>query len=195
MQYRHCRAVTPCIHTDLGNLGSYRRATAVAHVVQRRFFHPLSKFPGPYVDFITNWWKTYHTYRLDLHEAVLALHHTYGPIVRIGPKDLHFWEPETIFAIYKAERVMQKTEFYNSFTTFNPNLFGTTNSNVSPIWHPNKNERSIDSHAIRRSQLLHRFSITSAREMEPILDRQIQILCNKLDECARTSKLFDLKVC
>lgn len=113
-------------------LGTFILGTALfAHIVHRRYFHPLSKFPGPYVASITNWWKTYHVYKLDLHEAVLALHHTFGPVVRIGPNDLHFWDPEAVVAIYKAGRAMPKTEFYDAFTTFNPNLFGTTDDNVS----------------------------------------------------------------
>jgi hypothetical protein len=34
----------------------------------------------------------------------------------------------------------------------------------------------------------------SAREMEPIVDGHMQILCDKLDACARTGAAFDLKV-
>jgi hypothetical protein len=122
-------AVTDLYQSPL--LGLIVLGLAVAYVVYQTFIHPLSKFPGPPIASLTNWWKIYHTYRLDLHEAVLALHHRYGPVVRIGPNDLHFWEPEAITAIYKAGRAMPKTEFYDSFTTFNPNLFGTTDDDVS----------------------------------------------------------------
>jgi hypothetical protein len=36
--------------------------------------------------------------------------------------------------------------------------------------------------------------MVSAREMEPIVDDQKEILCQKLDKCARAGKVFDLKV-
>jgi hypothetical protein len=101
------------------------------YVIYQRFLHPLSKFPGPHLATLTNWWKIYHTYHLDLHEVVLRLHEKYGPVIRIGPNDLHFWNPEALPAIYKAGRSMPKTEFYDSFTAFNPNLFGTTDDDVS----------------------------------------------------------------
>jgi purine-cytosine permease-like protein len=60
------------------------------YIVHQRYFHPLSKFPGPYIASVTNWCKSHHVYKLDLHEAVLALHRTFGPVVRNGPNDLHF---------------------------------------------------------------------------------------------------------
>jgi hypothetical protein len=34
----------------------------------------------------------------------------------------------------------------------------------------------------------------SAREMEPIIDAQMAILREKLDRCAKTGKIIDLKV-
>jgi hypothetical protein len=51
-------------------------------------------------------------------------------VTRIGPNDLHFWNAEAITPIYKAGKAMGKTEFYDAFTTFNPNLFGTRNEAV-----------------------------------------------------------------
>ncbi|OCL14612.1 cytochrome P450 [Glonium stellatum] len=152
--------------------------TVFFYVIYYRFAHPLSKYPGPYLACLTNWWKVYHTFRLDLHEAVLLLHEKYGSVVRIGPNDLHFWGPEALAPIYKAGRSMPKTEFYDSFTTFNPNLFGTTDD---------------DQHALRRRQLSHGFSMISAREMEPIIDYHMGILRKKLDQCAKTGQVFDLK--
>jgi hypothetical protein len=116
----------------------------ILYIIRQRWFHQLSRHPGPFVASFTNLWKTYHTYRLDLHEAVLDLHFRYGPVVRIGPKDLHFWDREAVPAIYKAGRSMPKTEFYDSFTTFNPNIFGTTDEKVSTAFGPNDHVTSTD---------------------------------------------------
>lgn len=97
------------------------------------FFHPLAGFPGPTLAALSNTWKTYHILRLDLHEAILKLHYLYGPVVRVGPNDLHFWDAKAVPAIYKAGRCMPKTGFYNAFTAFMPNMFGTTNEDVNYI--------------------------------------------------------------
>lgn len=171
----------------------------IYYIVHQRFFHPLSGFPGPYVASITNWWKVYHVYQLDLHEVVLSLHQKYGPVVRIGPNDLHFWNPEALTAIYKAGRTMPKTGFYDAFTTFNPNLFGTTDDDVSvQLQAVNCSEslgtNQLKQHALRRRQMSHGFSMASVREMEPIVDGQMKILCDKLDESAKSGIAFDLKV-
>jgi benzoate 4-monooxygenase len=102
----------------------------VLYVVYQRFFHPLSGYPGPIIPSLTNLWKSYHIYNLVLHEKLVELHIRYGPVVRVGPNDLHFWSAEAIAPIYRAGRMMGKTEFYDAFTTFNPNLFGTRDEDV-----------------------------------------------------------------
>ena len=100
------------------------------YVIYQRFFHPLSRFPGPLVASLTNVWKSYYTYRLDLHEQLAKLHDRYGPVIRVGPNDLHFRTPDAIAPIYKSGRKMPKSPFYDAFTTFNPNLFGTQDEDV-----------------------------------------------------------------
>jgi benzoate 4-monooxygenase len=95
-----------------------------------RYFHPLSKYPGPLIASLTNCFKAYYVYNLKLHEKLLELHMQYGPVVRVGPNHLHLWEGEAIAPIYKGGRNMGKTEFYDAFTAFNPNLFGGTNEDV-----------------------------------------------------------------
>lgn len=102
----------------------------IIYIIYMRCFHPLSKYPGPLIASLTNCFKAYCVYNLNLHERLLELHMKYGPVVRIGPNHLHFWEGEAIAPIYKGGRNMGKTEFYDAFTAFNPNLFGGTNEDV-----------------------------------------------------------------
>lgn len=101
------------------------------YIVYMRFFHPLAKYPGPLLASLTNVWRAYWVYKLSLHEKLVELHFQYGPVVRIGPNHLHFWDGDAIAPIYKGGRMMGKTEFYHAFTAFNPNLFGGTDENVS----------------------------------------------------------------
>lgn len=152
----------------------------VLYAIYQRLFHPLSGYPGPIIPSLTNLWKSYHIYNLVLHEKLVELHMRYGPVVRVGPNDLHFWSADAIAPIYKGGRMMGKTEFYDAFTTFNPNLFGT---------------RDEDAHALRRRQLAHGFSQASIEKMEPIIDEQLQILISKLMEYSKKNEVFDLKAC
>ncbi|KAJ5514829.1 Cytochrome P450 E-class group I [Penicillium fimorum] len=142
------------------------------------YFHPLSKYPGPKIASLTNIWKAYYVYKLVLHEKLVELHQQYGPVVRIGPNHLHFCDGEAIAPIYKGGRKMGKTEFYDAFTAFNPNLFGGRDENI---------------HALRRRQLSHGFSQASVENFEPLINGHIQILLGKLNELVKTGEVFDLK--
>jgi len=79
-------------------------------IFQRRFFHPLARYLSPLIASLTNVLKTYYIYNLNLHEKLVELHLQYGPVVRIGPNDLHFWTPDSIATIYKGGRMVGKTE-------------------------------------------------------------------------------------
>lgn len=103
----------------------------LSYLIYMRTLHPLAKYPGPLLASLTNGWKAYYVYKLFFHEKLIELHQRYGPVVRVGPNHLHFWDGNAIAPIYKGGRSMGKSEFYDAFTTFNPNLFGTTNDDVS----------------------------------------------------------------
>jgi len=103
----------------------------LSYIIYQRFLHPLASSPGPLLASLTNLWKSYYVYNHILHEKLVELHEQHGSVVRIGPNDLHFWSAEAIAPIYKAGKAMGKTEFYDAFTTFNPNLFGTRNEAVN----------------------------------------------------------------
>lgn len=105
-------------------------AVLLIYIIYMRFLHPLSKYPGPLLASLTNTFKAYYVYHAVLHEKLLELHMQYGPVVRVGPNHLHLWDAEAIAPIYKGGRSMGKTEFYDAFTAFNPNLFGGTNEDV-----------------------------------------------------------------
>jgi hypothetical protein len=47
-------------------------------------FHPLYKYPGPFLCKVTKLWITWLAYRGKLHLYYKSLHDMYGPIVRIG---------------------------------------------------------------------------------------------------------------
>lgn len=100
------------------------------YIVYYRVFHPLARYPGPFFASLTNLWKLYHQWTLRMPETLRELHERYGEVVRVGPNDLSFNNPEAVPVIYKGGRSLPKTAFYDGFTTFNPNLFGTQDEEV-----------------------------------------------------------------
>lgn len=114
------------------------------YIIYMRFLHPLSQYPGPLIASLTNGFKAYYVYNLVFHEKLIELHKRYGPVVRVGPNHLHFWEADAIAPIYKGGRMMGKTEFYDAFTAFNPNLFGGTNEDVSECFTLERNNFQLD---------------------------------------------------
>jgi hypothetical protein len=100
------------------------------YIIYYRYFHPLAKYPGPFLASFTNVWKTYQLWTLHMPETLRQMHEKYGNVVRVGPNDLSFNSGEAVSTIYKAGRSLPKTGFYDGFTAFNPNLFGTKDDEV-----------------------------------------------------------------
>ncbi|EKV08442.1 hypothetical protein PDIG_59030 [Penicillium digitatum PHI26] len=167
----------------------------VVYISYILYFHPLSQYPGPKIASLTSLWRAYYVYKLVLHEKLVELHQQYGPVVRIGPNHLHFWDGEAIAPIYKGGRKMGKTEFYDAFTAFNPNLFGGRDEDVKKappdLIRPPAEQEQV--HSLRRRQLAHGFSQASVENFEPLINGHIKILLNKLNKFAQTEEVFDLK--
>ncbi|KAL3459361.1 cytochrome P450 [Aspergillus heterothallicus] len=147
-----------------------------------RHLHPLSKYPGPFLASLSNTYKAYYVYNLNLHEKLLSLHKTHGPVIRIGPNHLHTWAGDAIAPIYKAGRTMPKSEYYDAFTAFNPNLFGGRDEAV---------------HALRRRQLAHGFAQSSIVKLERLIEAPMAVLVEKLNGFAvraeEEEEVFDFK--
>ncbi|KAM6520189.1 hypothetical protein FALCPG4_013742 [Fusarium falciforme] len=151
---------------------------AVLYVFYYRNIHPLSKYPGPFLASFTNLWKVRQLWSLHLPDTLIALHERHGDVVRIGPNQLSFRQGDAVPKIYKAGRTLAKTPFYDGFTSFNPNLFGTQDEEV---------------HSLRRRQMAHAFSLQSIKEMEQYIDEHLVQFRRNLDEYSKTGQVFDLK--
>ena len=103
------------------------------YVSYYRLVHPLAKYPGPFWASLTNLWKVKELWSLHLPDTLVRLHEEHGDIVRIGPNQISFRQGGAVPRIYKAGRVLAKTSFYDGFTSFNPNLFGTQDEEVPGI--------------------------------------------------------------
>ncbi|KAJ3929376.1 MAG: hypothetical protein NXY57DRAFT_900206 [Lentinula lateritia] len=58
-----------------------------ALAIYRLFFHPLSKYPGPLLASLTDWYEMYYNIIKGgaLVTKINRLHKVHGPVIRIGP--------------------------------------------------------------------------------------------------------------
>lgn len=98
---------------------------AVYHFVIEPFFvNPKSKIPGPKLYALTKWRLALDEYRGDRTRAIHALHVKYGPVVRIGPDEIHCNSLNALRTIYGAGSGFERTWFYNMFDVYGKrNLF------------------------------------------------------------------------
>lgn len=148
--------------------------------VYRLFFHPLAGFPGPKLAAISLWYEFYYDViqRGQYIFHIRDLHEKYGPIIRIGPDDLHVNDPEFLPELYpvggrsrdKYRRVMQ--------------VFGFNNAALSTVEH--------DVHRMRRGAMARMFSKDSVRRLEPIMRGNLEKLFVRLQECKANGKPINL---
>jgi len=75
-------------------------SVAVAWLLRNRFNNGLSKYPGPFLASITDWWRFIDVYGQRPEVTHRALHKKYGDVVRLGPNTLSFSDPKALKSIY-----------------------------------------------------------------------------------------------
>ncbi|KAF2755430.1 cytochrome P450 [Pseudovirgaria hyperparasitica] len=131
------------------------------------YFHPLSKFPGP-------WYRSafhfpYHYEQIKGHAPhnYIKLHEKHGPVVRIGPDQLSFTCSQAYKDIYGFHS--HRRQVPKDFKRF-PNvpidwpLFGSDDGEHSRL----------------RRLVAHAFSETALREQEPLIQSHIHGLVQKI---------------
>lgn len=98
---------------------------AVYHfVIEPLCLNPKSKIPGPKLYALTKWRLALDEYRGDRTRAIHALHLRYGPVVRIGPNEIHCNNLNALRTIYGAGSGFERTWFYRMFDVYGKqNLF------------------------------------------------------------------------
>lgn len=103
-----------------------------SYVVNQRFFHPLAKYPGPFLASLTDLWQVHQFMTLRQPYRLTELHEKHGPFVRYGPDKLSTTCESAVPLIFqKGGRHMPKTEFYDAYGADHPNVFGMRDEFVS----------------------------------------------------------------
>ncbi|KAF2095118.1 benzoate 4-monooxygenase cytochrome-like protein P450 [Rhizodiscina lignyota] len=135
-------------------------------VLYRLYFHPLAKYPGPFLARITNWYAVYHAYIGDKHLQNYWAHKKYGKFVRMAPNMVTINDPEAIKEIYGVNKNVRKSQFYQ------PAIAHAGLENMF-------NARDRDLHARKRRILAPAFTEASLRSMEqyilPHIDEALEV--------------------
>jgi len=152
---------------------------AASTVVYRRFFHPLAGIPGPFLPAVTRLYIWYWNVLQDgqFYRRIEALHARYGPVVRIGPNEVHLADPDYYDKIYNVGGHFYKDPvFYDVLGV--PAMFTAI---------PN------DLHRRRRAPLNHFFSRRAVLDLEDIVREKAGRLCRRVRETLAAGRPADLR--
>ncbi|KAK4141030.1 cytochrome P450-like protein [Dichotomopilus funicola] len=139
-------------------------------VVYRLFFHPLAKYPGPFLAKLTDAYMLYFAWRGDRHLEFWRMHEKYGKFVRFGPNALSVNSNTALKDIYGFRANVRKAEFYDAFVHPAPNTH---------------NARDKDLHARKRRVLSHAFSDGAIKEVERYILANIRTFCEGIGDYGR----------
>ncbi|KID91342.1 cytochrome P450 3A31 [Metarhizium guizhouense ARSEF 977] len=80
--------------------------------IRRLYFHPLSKYPGPFLARVTDLYAAYHAWKGDIHVDMWRQHERYGPCVRYAPNRLNLNTTGALKDIYSGNTNFQKSPNY-----------------------------------------------------------------------------------
>ena len=137
--------------------------------IYRVYFHPLSKYPGPFLAKLTDLYSTYHAWKGDRHLEFWRCHEEYGPIVRFGPNSLSFNTNTALKDIYGFKANVRKSDFYSAFPATKDAY--STHSAIDRA-----------QHARKRRVLSHAFSDAAIKSMENHVLAHVRQFCTNLGE-------------
>ncbi|KAK0723551.1 cytochrome P450 [Lasiosphaeria miniovina] len=158
---------------------------ALLYPLYQIFLHPLSRYPGPLLAKLTDYWRFRDVRSRRSHLTRVALHERHGPVVRVGPNMLSIADPAYIPKIYGPGQGFLKSPFYQPFEGWvgekiGYNLFTT---------------RDPAYHAALKQPVAAAYGFKSALEFEPIVDQCIETMVRRIDELivqAKVRKACDL---
>ncbi|RYP19935.1 hypothetical protein DL765_003083 [Monosporascus sp. GIB2] len=147
--------------------------------IYRLFFHPLAKFPGPWLAAITRYYEAYYDIVQDGQYTfkIAQLHRKYGPIIRISPYELHVMNPAYFEKLYRHDGRWDKYAWaYDAFSAKGATVC-TADHYV---------------HKARRAPLSPLFSKAKVAGRQDLVRRHVEAFCDKISEFAATGKFMNL---
>ncbi|KAF5649033.1 phenol 2-monooxygenase [Fusarium sp. NRRL 52700] len=130
------------------------------YVIIRVFFNPLSHLPGPWVTRCTDVILKYHWLKGTRAQYVHHLHQQYGPVVRVGPHEVHVSDAAAVKEIHRVKDGYKKAPFYRNLVPNTNNLFSTLD---------------VEYHRHHRRLLSSLLSESSLKSVEPTVDTYVKM--------------------
>ncbi|CAM1502655.1 Fc.00g074310.m01.CDS01 [Cosmosporella sp. VM-42] len=146
----------------------------LAKCLYRLYIHPLSGVPGPRLAACSSLWLAWHTFIGDECTTIFRLHKQYGPVLRVGPKDIDIATGDAVEPIYLEHGGFQKTQAYSKFDIDgHATIFST---------------QTLAKRANRAKAVVPLFSTSSIRNSQHVLGRVMDEFVARLQREARMGK-------
>ncbi|KAI9711590.1 MAG: hypothetical protein M1820_002155 [Bogoriella megaspora] len=145
----------------------------------RLFIHPLAKFPGPKLAALTTWYEGYYDVirRGRYIFQIGKLHDKYGPIVRIGPNEVHILDHSYYDTLYSMTNRFDKYSWFYS-------MMGNPQATFATV--------DADLHRARRAALNPFFSAQAIARLRPIVQGLVDRFTDRMGNCAMRNELVPI---
>ncbi|PGH13222.1 hypothetical protein AJ79_03780 [Helicocarpus griseus UAMH5409] len=149
----------------LGALIAVQTASWIITVIYRVTFHPLAKFPGPFLCRISYIYQIYYEAWLNgrMLERLPELHRKYGSVVRINPNEVHLVDPNLYHVIYRQNTLFLKDPY--AYKLGAPNSLSMS---LDPVKHKRRKELLNPCFSKRRVHLLQHIMY---EEMQKVFEK------------------------
>lgn len=140
--------------------------------VYNLYFHPLARFPGPWLAAASTLWSVYNLWSGRSHYKLAETHKKYGPIIREAPNKLSISDERAwkeIYGHHTREETFLKGPAYND---------DVKNSGLRHI----VNVKDPVVHGEMRRMLSHAFSTKALMEQEDIIQGYIDLLIKRIGQ-------------
>ncbi|KAK4501507.1 hypothetical protein PRZ48_007316 [Zasmidium cellare] len=146
--------------------------------IQRLFFHPLSKFPGPKIMAASRIYEFYYdSYQHGrLWRQLPELHKKYGPIIRMGPDEIHIQDSEYFDYLF-GFKPLDKWPMSARQFGLNHAMFGTEDYKL---------------YTQRRAAFGDAFSRSKTFKLQPLVNEKTEKGCDQIRAAMRKGTSIDL---
>jgi hypothetical protein len=148
-------------------------AFLVSRCIYRRYFHPLSKVPGPFWGSITGLYWLYVFFSGTQNLTQIELHAKYGSIVRIRPDGLIINHPKYFGPYWEWD----KSEFWNAFKGH-------------PTILPHGAELDVEKHKQKKRKIMGGYTMSQVLKNESSMDKQVMAFMDQMKK--RCNVIFDI---
>ncbi|KAI1662176.1 cytochrome P450 [Daldinia decipiens] len=147
-------------------------------IIYRIFFHPLRKYPGPFLAKLSGIYTGFYALLRRLHLTTYLDQKKYGgPVLRHGPNKLVFNSVEALQDIYNNERVTKSHVYELTMRSGKPSIFSTIDK---------------QQHRLKRKLIGQAVNDKATRVFEPTMIEQVDIFIEQLMASSQDSNPVDM---